>query len=81
VSITIRKAVANDINACGRVMYDAFETIARQHNFNPDFPSVEVATSIAELLINHPSFYGVVAERDGFHRFSVAHWGYWTGIS
>jgi hypothetical protein len=39
--------------------------IADQHNFPCDFPSAEVATSLASMLIGHPGFYGVVAEQHG----------------
>ena len=39
--------------------------VAAQHDFPPDFPSVEVATSTTSLLTSHPGFYGLVAEQDG----------------
>jgi ribosomal protein S18 acetylase RimI-like enzyme len=35
------------------------------HGFPPDFPSREIATRLVRMLLEHPGFYGVVAERDG----------------
>lgn len=62
---TIRPAAVADGAACGRIIHDAFAAIADQHNFSHDFPSVEAATGLAEMLIAHPGFYGVVAEQGG----------------
>jgi hypothetical protein len=33
--------------------------------FPHDFPSAEVASGLLRMMIDHPGFYGVVAERDG----------------
>ena len=65
MSISIRPAVAEDAEACGRTMYDAFKSIADAHGFPPDFPSGEAGTQLAAMLIAHPSVFGVVAEEDG----------------
>ena len=61
---TIRQATSADSAACGRIIHDAFASIADQHNFPHDFPSIEAATTLAEMLIAHPGVYGIVAERD-----------------
>jgi GNAT superfamily N-acetyltransferase len=63
--VTIRSAQAADAAECGRIIHAAFAAIADQHNFPRDFPSAEVATGVASMLIGHPGFYGVVAEQDG----------------
>src|SRR5215471_8638068 len=63
--IAVRPVLANDAAECGRIIYAAFAEIAKQHNFPPDFPSVDVATGAASMLIAHPGFHGVVAEEDG----------------
>jgi predicted N-acetyltransferase YhbS len=63
--VTIRSAEAADAAECGRIIHAAFAAIADQHNFPRDFPSAEVATGVASMLIGHPGFYGVVAEQDG----------------
>ncbi len=65
MSANVRPAVAEDAEACGRVMYHAFKGIADAHGFPPDFPSVEAGTRLAAVLIAQPSVFGVVAEEDG----------------
>lgn len=65
MSVTIRDAVPSDAAECGRVIYTAFAALADHHRFPRDFPSTEVATDIAVMLLSHPAFHGVVAEADG----------------
>jgi predicted N-acetyltransferase YhbS len=65
MSITIRAATTNDAHACGRIIHDAFKSIADAHGFSPDFPSVEAGVQLASILIAAPSVFGVVAEADG----------------
>jgi predicted N-acetyltransferase YhbS len=65
VNVSLRSAHAEDASVLGRIDYEAFKAIADQHNFPPDYPSVEVATMVAYLLLSNPGFYGVVAELDG----------------
>src|SRR5688572_11125529 len=65
MNITLRPADAADAERCGAICYEAFKTIAEQHNFPPDFPSPEVATGLLTGLLAHPSFYGVVSELGG----------------
>ncbi|MDQ3803100.1 MAG: GNAT family N-acetyltransferase [Acidobacteriota bacterium] len=61
----LRPARAEDAAECGRIIYEAFKSIHDRHDFRRDFASVEAATQLAEMFINHPSFYGVAAEVDG----------------
>ena len=61
----IRIATPADAGACGRIIYEAFQGVAEQHGFSPDFPSLETATQLAQSLIAHPSIFGVIAEEDG----------------
>jgi GNAT superfamily N-acetyltransferase len=63
--LAIRPATAADAAECGRIIHAAFAAIADQHNFPRDFPSAEIATGVASMLIGHHGFYGVVAEEDG----------------
>lgn len=65
MNTNIRECQPADAPACGEICFTAFKTIADNHNFPPDFPSVEVATGMLSGLISHPQFYGVVAELDG----------------
>ena len=65
MNVDIRPMTAADIPECGRICFEAFEAIARSHNFPPDFPSVAVATDLVSSLVAHPGFFSVVAESDG----------------
>jgi predicted N-acetyltransferase YhbS len=64
-AISIRPATPDDADACGPICYAAFATLAERHGFPPDFPSVEVATQVCSMLLSHPRFHGLVADRDG----------------
>jgi len=64
-AITVREAVEGDWRECGRICYEAFATLAIHHGFPPDFPTVDAAAGPIRHLLEHPRFYGVVAERDG----------------
>lgn len=63
--LVLRPGTAADAPECGRICFEAFAGIARQHGFPPDVPSAEVATGMVEMVVNHPGFYSVVAELDG----------------
>ena len=63
--VLIRRATPEDADTCGRICYEAFAAINRQHGFPPDFPSPEVGIGLLGMLFSHPSFYCVVAEMDG----------------
>ena len=62
--VTIREAQPDDWRECGRICYEAFRTVATQHGFPPDFPTVMAAAEPIRGLIAHPRIYGVVAESD-----------------
>lgn len=62
---TLRPGTLEDARACGVIVFEAFKTIASEHNFPWDFPSAEVATGLMTRLLSHPGFYPVVAEKDG----------------
>lgn len=65
MSVTLRPASVPDVPELGRILYEAFETLAHHHNFPSDFPSPGVASEVVSMLIEHPDFYGVVAEENG----------------
>jgi hypothetical protein len=54
-----------DARVCGAIAYEAFKSIAEEHNFPPDFPSPENAVMVLSFLLANPGFYKVVAEHDG----------------
>src|SRR5688572_26793142 len=45
----IREIRAEDTQIAGKYIYEAFYGISTQHNFTPDFPSVEAATGFAKM--------------------------------
>ena len=65
MTLTLRPGKAEDATRCGTICYEAFKTIAEQHNFPPDFPSPEAATAVLRSLLAHPGFHAVVAELEG----------------
>jgi predicted N-acetyltransferase YhbS len=50
---------------CGKICYDAFDTLNGTHGFPCDFPGPEAATGVLSMMFSHPGFYCVVAESDG----------------
>ena len=63
--LTLRAGRSEDAEASGSILYAAFEAIADQHNFPPDFPSPEVAVGLVGSLLARDDVYSVVAEADG----------------
>ena len=63
--VRLRPARPEDAPACGRICYEAFQTISSRHSFPADFPSPEVAVGLLSGLLSHPGFYKVVAELGG----------------
>ena len=62
--INIRQARQGDAAECGRIIFQAFKSLADQHGFPPDFPSVEAAAGVASMLMATPGFHDVLAEDD-----------------
>ena len=65
MTLQTRTATPSDVEACGRIMFQAFQAIAQAHGFTPDFPAEEAATGLASALIANPAVFGVVAELNG----------------
>lgn len=63
--VTLRRGDPHDSSVCGKICYEAFKNISSRHGFIPDFLTVDAATDLVSVLLNHPKFYSVVAERDG----------------
>jgi predicted N-acetyltransferase YhbS len=64
-ALVIRRATPADAEVCGRICFEAFGTLAHNHNFAPDFPAPEIPTHVLSTMFSHPSFFCVVAEQDG----------------
>ena len=60
----LRPVQMRDIQACGKIMYEAFTNIALRHSFPPDFPNAAVAEGLLSDLLNAPAFDAFVAEEE-----------------
>jgi predicted N-acetyltransferase YhbS len=65
VDVVLRPGRADDAADCGRICFEAFSGVAREHGFLSDVPGADAATGMLELMLTHPGFYSVVAELDG----------------
>ena len=65
MSVSIRRATADDASDIGRICYDAFAKLAATHGFTPDFPDPQTASGAFSAMLGHDGFYGVIAELDG----------------
>lgn len=65
MTITLREGRPEDAAHCGRICYEAFRSINAAHNFPPDIPAPEIGIGLLSMMIAHPGFHVVVAERDG----------------
>jgi GNAT superfamily N-acetyltransferase len=63
--LAIRAATERDAEDCGRIFYDAFESIATAHNLPVEPPSREFTAFKASEMTPHDGFAGLIAERDG----------------
>jgi predicted N-acetyltransferase YhbS len=65
VTLHLRAATSTDAAVAARICYDAFEAIAQQHGFAPDFPTPEVATGLMQELVSRPDVHALIAEMNG----------------
>jgi predicted N-acetyltransferase YhbS len=65
MTIRLRRGNSTDAAAVGAICYHAFRALAEAHNFQPDFPSPEVAQGLLSVLLSHPGIFDLVAEIDG----------------
>jgi GNAT superfamily N-acetyltransferase len=63
--VTVRDARAGDAEACGRIFYDAFASIAGRHNFPIEPGSPEFTRFKAGEMLAQNGIAGLVAEREG----------------
>ena len=63
--LILRPGKPEDATICGTICYEAFMTIALQHNFLPSYASPDIAVARMVDRLAHPQFYAVVAELDG----------------
>ncbi|HXT86635.1 MAG TPA: GNAT family N-acetyltransferase [Verrucomicrobiae bacterium] len=63
--LIVRRATPADAEVCGRICFEAFGSIAGQHNFPQDFPAPEVSVRVLSTMFSNPRFFCVVAELNG----------------
>lgn len=63
--VTIRVATPDDADDCGRIFYDAFESIAGRHDLPVEPSSPEFTRFTVGAMLANPGYAGVVAERGG----------------
>jgi GNAT superfamily N-acetyltransferase len=63
--VVIRPATPADAADCGRIFYDAFESIAARHRFPVEPASREFTAFKAGAMLATPGFAAFLAERDG----------------
>jgi predicted N-acetyltransferase YhbS len=65
MNVILRPGTPEDAAPCGAICFEAFKSIAAEHNFPWSFPSAEVAAGLMKTLLAQPGLYSVVAEGDG----------------
>jgi len=65
MTAALRAGTPQDAEACGQICHRAFTGVATAHGYPADFPSPEIGIGLMTMLLAHPGFYSVVAEREG----------------
>ena len=65
MDLKLRPGTSEDAQTCGRICYEAFSTLAQEHNFPKEMSTPEFAVGVLSMLLAHPGFYSVVAEVNG----------------
>ena len=63
--VIVREATPADADGCGRIFYDAFESIATRHNFPVEPGSPDFTRFLVGDMLANDGFAGLVAERGG----------------
>jgi GNAT superfamily N-acetyltransferase len=62
--LSCREIKPEDASRCGQICYKAFHDINQKHGFPPDFPNVDVAAGLINMVIGSPIVRGYVAENE-----------------
>jgi GNAT superfamily N-acetyltransferase len=65
IGLIVREAAPEDGDDCGRIFYDAFESIATRHNLPIEPPSREFTRLMVGEMLANDGLVGLVAERGG----------------
>jgi predicted N-acetyltransferase YhbS len=61
-TLRLRPGRVEDADNVGKIIFEAFSTLAEKHGFLPDFPSVDVGRDVVSSFLSDTRFYSVVAE-------------------
>ncbi len=65
VTLRFRPGRIEDVNEVGKIIFDAFTSLANKHHFPSDFPTPNAGIDAASCFLSNPGFYSVVAENNG----------------
>ena len=65
MDIQLRPLRPADTDRAADIIFEAFGGIAKQHNFPPDMPVVDIPRGLLAAFTTHPSVFAVAAEADG----------------
>jgi predicted N-acetyltransferase YhbS len=63
--LKLRPGRLEDVEQVGKIIFEAFATIAEKHGFPSDFLSIDAGRNDAAYFLSHPGYYSVVAEDGG----------------
>jgi predicted N-acetyltransferase YhbS len=61
-NLTFRPGRIDDVNEIGKIIFDAFTSLANKHHFPSDFPTLNAGVDAASYFLSNPGFYSVVVE-------------------
>ena len=61
-NLTFRPGRIYDVNEIGKIIFDAFTSLANKHHFPSDFPTPNAGVDAASYFLSNPGFYSVVVE-------------------
>ena len=65
LTLRFRPGRIEDVNEVGKIIFDAFTSLANKHHFPSDFPTPNAGIDAASYFLSNPGFYSVVAENNG----------------
>ena len=64
-TLIFRPGRIDDVNEVGKIIFDAFTSLANKHYFPSDFPTPNAGIEAASYFLSNPGFYSVIAEYKG----------------
>ncbi len=65
MALIIRSIRQDDVEACGKIGFQAHKAISSAHGYPSEQPSIEFAVGMIRTLLANPNSRGALAERDG----------------